>query len=98
MKNIRVKFEDGEAMCSITCPRLTIANGKVLSACAITAQYGGYCGPWYRERAAELEADIARLQSERNALAARGESLVADVTVEPLPPVQPVWDALAEKE
>lgn len=62
MSDIRVKFEDGKALCSTACPRLTVANGKALSPCATTAQYGGYCGPWYRERVAELEADNKHLR------------------------------------
>jgi hypothetical protein len=60
---IAPRIENGDALCVTSCPRLTIADGKILSACATTAQYGGYCGPWYREQVAALR----RQRDERTA-------------------------------
>ena len=59
---IAPRIENGDALCVAGCPRLTIANGKILSACATTAQYGGYCGPWYREQVAALRPILSRVR------------------------------------
>ena len=53
----------GDALCCTGCPLLTVANGHYLSACATTAQSGGYCGPWYREQVAALRAQLAAAEA-----------------------------------